>query len=82
VWALEVEPLHSVGVRFVGGLLGPPVGDLVALNTLVARAPPNLDADTRFLGAEGGDVLSGLDRVYLAWIWVVGSSSRWPPARL
>ena len=30
VWALEVEPLHSVGVRFVGGLLGLLVGDLVA----------------------------------------------------
>jgi len=56
VWVLEAEPFHSVCVRFVGGLLGPLVGDFVALNALVARAPPNLDADTRFLGAEGGSV--------------------------
>jgi len=68
VWVLEVEPLHSVGVRFFGGLIGLLDGDLATLN----RAPPNLDADTRFLGVEGGDVLSGHDRVFLAWTWVVG----------
>ena len=72
MWVLEVEPLRSVGVRFIGGLLGPLVGYLVALNT------QNLNADTRFLGAEGGDVLLAM----IAYFWPgPGSSSRWPPAR-
>ena len=33
VWVLEIEPLHSVSVRFVGGLLGPLVGDPVTFDT-------------------------------------------------
>jgi len=58
VRVLVVEPLHSVGVRFIGGLLGPLVGYLVAFDTVVARAPSDFDADAWFPGAERADIAS------------------------
>jgi len=66
VWVLEAEPLHSVGVRFAGDLLGSLVGDLVVLNTpVVARAPSNIDADAGSLARRA----AMYDRVFLAWTW-------------
>ena len=50
-----------MGVRLVGSMLGPLVGDLVAINSLVTWAPPDLDLRVGLLVAEGGDVLPGLE---------------------
>ena len=54
-----------MGVWFVGGELGPLICCFVALNSLVARAPADLDLDVRFLGSEGGDVSPGFEGVLL-----------------
>jgi len=54
-----------VGVRFVGGELGPLVGNFVALDSLVAWAPPDLDPCVWFLGSEGGDMPPGFEGVFL-----------------
>jgi len=69
-----------VGVLLVRGELSPSVGDLVALDPLAARAPPDLDLHVRLLGAEGGDVPPGLEGVPLPWSRIVGGHS--PDGRL
>ena len=70
------EPFDTVGVRLVCGEFCPFVGDLVPLDPLVAREPPDLDLDVRFFGAEGCDVPPGFEGVLLPWSRVVG---RHPP---
>jgi len=55
-----------MGVWFVGCQLCPLVGLLVALDFVVARAPPDLNRDFWFLAAELSDVLLGCDGVLLA----------------
>jgi len=62
----EAEPLHSMGVRLIGGELRPLVSHLVSSGALVACTPPDLDFDVGVLGAEFGDVLSGDDRPWVA----------------
>ena len=58
--------LHPMGVWFVGGEVGPFICCFVALNSLVARAPADLDLDVRILGSEGGDMSPGFEGV-LPW---------------
>ena len=65
-----------MGVWFVGGELGPFICCFIALNSLVARAPADLDLDVRFLGSEGGDVSPGFEGVLLPWSRFVGGHPR------
>ena len=64
-------PFHAAGVRFVGCLLSPLVGFLVAFNPAVAGAPSYFDPDPWLLAVEFGDVVSCRDDVSLSWARVV-----------
>jgi len=62
-----------VGVWRVRGEFGPFVSDFVAFDTLMARAPSDLDSYLRFFSAEGGDMPPSLEDVLLPWSRIIGS---------
>jgi len=72
VRVLGREPFYSVVIWFVGCELGPLIGLFIALDALVAWAPPNLDSDVGLFGPKGGDVLSCFEGVFLPWSRSIG----------
>jgi len=68
------EPLYPVVIRFVGRELGPFIGLFIALDALVAWAPPNLDPGVGLLGPKGGDVLPSFEGVLLPWSRFIGGN--------
>jgi len=72
VRVLGREPFYPVVIRFVGRELGPFIGLSIALDALVAWAPPNLDPDDGLLGPKGGDVLPRFEGVLLPWSRFIG----------
>jgi len=72
VRVLGREPFYPVVIWFVGYELGPFIGLFIALDALVAWAPPNLDPDVGLFGPKGGDVLPCFEGVFLPWSRFIG----------
>ena len=60
------QPFHPAGIRLRRRNLRPLIGLLIAGDSFVSRAPPNLDDDTWPSLAQRGDVLASLECVLLA----------------
>ena len=67
------RPQHLGGALLRRRFFGPLVSLLVADDTLVGRAPPDLDGDARPGLAQRGDVLPSLESVVLPWAGFVRS---------